>query len=1219
MAFVLISTFVFQLKAQDFNSNIAYQLEQQLEQNQLKTSDVQYRVTSDHLSSTSNVHHTYFTQTINGIEVYGTESSIHISSNGKTVSSSIKFEKNSIEKSAGISSPSISASQAVSSAANQLNYLVSENISVIENAKGTNRKILLSGGGISLSPIPARLVYHITDENQLVLAWDISIQEKSQQDWWSIRVDANSGQILGKNNWMVSCSFEHDHSMHEVLDYNKNLYDIPNYNEIVNEEGGCNTCYEVVEMPIESPYFGARSVATGIEDLTASPFGWHDTNGAAGAEFTVTRGNNVNAYEDGNNSGYQPDGGVNLDFTGYPFSQIYTNANQYEDAAITNLFYWNNIIHDVMYTYGFDEASGNFQENNYGNGGAGSDYVNAEAQDGSGTCNANFGTPSDGGNPTMQMYVCGDKDGDFDNLVIVHEYGHGISNRLTGGPNNSGCLNNAEQMGEGWSDFFGVLMTIEPGDTGTDARAVGTYLFGQGPGGAGIRSFPYTTDMAVNPQTYNSITTTGGQPHAVGEVWGGILWEITWALVDEHGFDADIYNFTGNANTDGGNVAALALVIEGLKLQPCNPGFVDGRDAILAADQAIYGGVNECILWDAFAKRGLGVSAVQGSSSSVTDNTEAFDTPSGLAAFTAPADVCENEIELTNLGGGSPSGGIYSGTGVTDDGNGATYSFDPAAAGVGIHTISYEVQAGTCSVASTATDTIEVLAIPPGPTTTGAADFCVGDEVTVTATLADPLNVIRWYDAQIGGNFLFEGESYTFTPPGSINVYAQEVPPGPISQLVISEITLETPDRFEIQNVGEAFDYSGYSVAVSKDPYPDVNAINDIVQTLGNMGTNSVVDFNDDGGAGYWGNNIWWNNDGTGWIIIIDDNGNVVDSVFWNFTAAQIAGLNVNINGFTITAADLDWTGDGAALTVNCNDSFRRTGDTNSASDWSGICETSDYGVANSDINLGVLGCLGDRTIAEVMADQINPTISCELDIQVSTDVDNCFASNVSLTAPTATDNCSVQSITNDAPANFPLGDTDVIWTVTDSAGNTNTCTQIVTVVDDVDPVVTCPANSVETINEGDLYTIPDVTATASATDNCTASPLITQDPIAGTGIGVGDTVVTITATDDAGNVSTCTFTITVEYILGTGDTDYNNEIVLFPNPTNGNVTLLNNSNVLINTVTIFDINGRVINEISINGTNLETNFSIENQATGLYFVKIVSNDFSIIKKIVKK
>jgi len=227
----------------------------------------------------------------------------------------------------------------------------------------------------------------------------------------------------------------------------------------------------------------------------------------------------------------------------------------------------------------------------------------------------------------MQMYVCNDKDGDFDNLVIVHEYGHGISNRLTGGPSNTGCLNNPEQMGEGWSDWLGVMMTIEPGDTGTDARAVGTYLFGQGAGGAGIRSYPYTTDMNVNPQTYNNIMTTGGQPHAVGEIWAGILWEVAWALIDESGFDNDIYNFTGDVNLDAGNVMAMALVMEGMKLQPCNPGFVDGRDAIFAADVAIYGGANECVLWDAFAKRGLGFSADQGSSNSVTDGTESFDSP----------------------------------------------------------------------------------------------------------------------------------------------------------------------------------------------------------------------------------------------------------------------------------------------------------------------------------------------------------------------------------------------------------------------------------------------------------------------------------------------------------------------------------------------------------------------------------------------------------------
>ncbi|HBC04148.1 MAG TPA: hypothetical protein DC015_08150, partial [Aequorivita sp.] len=72
----------------------------------------------------------------------------------------------------------------------------------------------------------------------------------------------------------------------------------------------------------------------------------------------------------------------------------------------------------------------------------------------------------------------------------------------------------------------------------------------------------------------------------------------------------------------------------------------------------------------------------------------------------------------------------YSGPGVTDDGNGSTFTFDPSVAGVGVHTITYDVPSGPCSVASSATDTIEVLAVPAGPTTTGVTDFCVGEPVT---------------------------------------------------------------------------------------------------------------------------------------------------------------------------------------------------------------------------------------------------------------------------------------------------------------------------------------------------------------------------------------------------------------------------------------------------------------------------------------------------------
>jgi extracellular elastinolytic metalloproteinase len=172
--------------------------------------------------------------------------------------------------------------------------------------------------------------------------------------------------------------------------------------------------YRVFALPVESPIHASppspadgRVLVNEPADALASPFGWHDTNGAAGAEFTVTRGNNVHAYTDTNNDGVpdpgsDPDGGAGLDFD-FPLDLTQGPAT-YAPASVTNLFYWNNITHDLLYRHGFDEASGNFQVNNYGRGGVGNDDVRAEGQDGGGTNNANFSTPPDGSRPRMQMY-----------------------------------------------------------------------------------------------------------------------------------------------------------------------------------------------------------------------------------------------------------------------------------------------------------------------------------------------------------------------------------------------------------------------------------------------------------------------------------------------------------------------------------------------------------------------------------------------------------------------------------------------------------------------------------------------------------------------------------------------------------------------------------------------------------------------------------------------
>ncbi|WP_312324270.1 M36 family metallopeptidase, partial [Soonwooa sp.] len=169
----------------------------------------------------------------------------------------------------------------------------------------------------------------------------------------------------------------------------------------------------------------------------------------------------------------------------------------------------------------------------------------------------------------------GYKNSSFDNGVIVHEYGHGISNRLTG--NSMGCLSNSEQMGEGWSDFFALMMTNKPEYTAATARSIATYSAGQQPTGLGIRGKKYSPDFAVNNWTYNSIA--GAQsPHDVGQVWATMLWDLHWKLAEKYGYASDIV-----ANPNSGSAKVVQLVVDGLKLQPCSPDFVSGRNAIIQA------------------------------------------------------------------------------------------------------------------------------------------------------------------------------------------------------------------------------------------------------------------------------------------------------------------------------------------------------------------------------------------------------------------------------------------------------------------------------------------------------------------------------------------------------------------------------------------------------------------------------------------------------------
>ena len=237
-------------------------------------------------------------------------------------------------------------------------------------------------------------------------------------------------------------------------------------------------------------------------------------------------------------------------------------------------------------------------------------------------------------------------DGSFDNGIVIHEYGHGISNRLTG--TGSSCLNanvSKEQMGEGWSDFFALMLTNKAGDNALVPRGIGTYVGGQPNEGGGIRPARYSPNFAINDFTYGDTNTmqftnsNGGlvlDVHSIGFVWATMLWDLHWKYVEKYGYSSDVL-----ANTTNGSTRVLQLITNALKLQACNPSFIEGRDAILAAELATTQGQDKCMIWGVFAKRGLGVNASAGLKNNITDQVENFAVPEECFLAT-------NEVKTTN-------------------------------------------------------------------------------------------------------------------------------------------------------------------------------------------------------------------------------------------------------------------------------------------------------------------------------------------------------------------------------------------------------------------------------------------------------------------------------------------------------------------------------------------------------------------------------------------
>ncbi|KAJ1564129.1 hypothetical protein HK405_015755 [Cladochytrium tenue] len=365
---------------------------------------------------------------------------------------------------------------------------------------------------------------------------------------------------------------------------------------------------------------GTTQSVVNPQDTAASPITWHGMlNGTTITYYNAPYGNNVFAVN--NTLNVVNALTIPLAFPTSSFTFAYQlntaaapNASLSNvQAGVTNMFYIANIMHDLFYRYGFTEAAGNFQMNNLGNGGTAGDPVVATSLDGSGTNNANFLTPKDGTSGRMRMFLFTEstpnRDGALDNSIVMHEMTHGLSNRLTGGTGNANCLQTIEAggMGEGWSDAVAVMMMVKSTDTLATNKVVGAYAFNAV---NGVRTYPYSTSLTTNPRTYADAGLAANQEvHLIGEVWCAMLYEVYWNMVDQQGFVAVDQLSASTTPLTAGNADFFNLLVKGMMLQPCNPTFVQARDAIVAAEAAVYSGTYSCAVWNGFAKRGLGVGA----------------------------------------------------------------------------------------------------------------------------------------------------------------------------------------------------------------------------------------------------------------------------------------------------------------------------------------------------------------------------------------------------------------------------------------------------------------------------------------------------------------------------------------------------------------------------------------------------------------------------------
>ncbi len=648
------------------------------------------------------------------------------------------------------------------------------------------------------------------------------------------------------------------------------------------------------------------------------------------------------------------------------------------------------------------------------------------------------------------------------------------------------CINAGVQTGLGGGALTGGVYS---GAGVTDDGNGMTYSFDPAAAGVGTHTITYTA------------SASGCTNGASDDVEVFALPTVTFTALADICLNAGVQAGLGGGTSTGG-------VYSG-------PGIADDGNGMTYSFDPVTAGIGTHTITYTFTDG-------NGCSNSASDNVEVFALPT--VTITAPADLCVDAGVQAGLGGGTPTGGVYSGSGVTDDGNGMTYSFDPAAAGAGTHTITYTYTDGN-SCTNTASDDVEVFALPTVTFTAPTPDVCIADASVTglggglptggvysgTGVTDDGNGMTFSFDptvaAPAGGNI---SVTYTFTDSNGCTNSANDaiyVDPVCCSLIVDCSNIVDTP------------------LTCRADLPPVDFNLPIITDSCGGVTLSALTII--PGNSGCPGDPVTI----TRTYFIQDDDGNMAQ-------CAQTFTIE-STNNPTVTPASATYTEE---LDANCEFIIPNyavlassTADCGAATiTQSPVAGTVITGSMDTTITLTATDNCGRVAMADIII-----TTTSELIVDCSNIIDtplSCRADlpPVDFDLPIITKSCGevIKSALTIIPGNSGCPGDPIIVTRTyflqDEDGNMAQCSQTFTIESNIGPTVT-PALTTysENLDANCQYVIPNYAALASSTADC-GTATVTQSPAAGTIItGAIDTTITLTATDWCGRTAMADVTLT--------------------------------------------------------------------------------------------